>query len=519
MGLTLAQPLWLLLLLPMAAVLLYLWRRQRQQSELAGEGVMAPHLAKVFSRQHQSRAGQLPILLALLLSVGFIVSLAQPSVLIGSDSSQRPLVIALDQSNSMQDSVDGVSLSDRARLAVVDSFKRGIDRPVTVFAFSGSAHMLLPPTRQLDFVEVYLGYLSPELMPVDGNSLSALSAAIDRSLPNLDADGFDLWLISDGLGEAPGSEQQGFKVWATAKGANIVTLGLTSVSLASIGGELLSVNSSAEQIHAALVNLSPSWGASAELSNIGFWLLPLLALALLFWFRRGFTLHWQLPLLLLLLMPVEKSQAAQDHWWNWFISSDQRAAIEFKLGRYPQAAQHFQDPLWRAAAYYYGEDFNSAAEIYMRQGDLQSTFNLGNALAQDQRYAAAAKIFQLILDIEAGYPGAEKNYRRVNQLAQQVQSFSEAQQLEKPPAEGNAKPSVLSELDQGVADQSQGQRQISRSQISAEELLASDQKTESWLRDISRDPAAFIGSKFSSQYRAQQQQVKESAIVESEVAQ
>lgn len=515
MGLTLAQPLWLLLLLPMAAVLLYLWRRQNRQSELAGEGVMAPHLAKVFSRQHQSRAGEAPILLALILSVGFIVSLAQPSVLMGRDSSQRPLIIAIDQSSSMQDTVDGVSLNDRARLAVVDSFKRGIDRPVSVFAFSGSAHMLLPPTRQLDFVEVYLGYLSPQVMPVDGNNLLALGQVIDRSLPKLKTSGFDLWLISDGLGSNK-NNTEAFNVWLNEHGAQVLIQSLNQQSLSALSGTRLSNTATAEQIHTALQNLSPSWGESSEYSNMGFWLLPLLALALLFWFRRGFTLHWQLPVLLLLLMPVEKSQAAEESWWNWFFSSDQRGAIEFKLGRYPQAAEHFQDPLWRAAAYYYAEDFNSAAEIYMQQGDLQSTFNLGNALAQDQRYAAAAKIFRLILDIDADYPSAEKNYRRVKQLAEQVQNFSEAQQLEKPPAEGNAKPSVLSELDQGVADQSQGQRQISRGQLSAEDLLASEQKTESWLRDISRDPAAFIGSKFSSQYR--KQQAKESSSLESEVS-
>lgn len=515
MGLTLAQPLWLLLLLPMAAVLLYLWRRQSRQSELAGEGVMAPHLAKVFSRQHQSRAGQLPILLALFLSVGFIVSLAQPSVLMGRDSSQRPLIIAIDQSSSMQDTVDGVSLNDRARVAVVDSFKRGIDRPVSVFAFSGSAHMLLPPTRQLDFVEVYLGYLSPQVMPVDGNNLQALSQVIDRSLPNLKASGFDLWLISDGLGSQQNNAES-FNHWLGEHSAQALIQPLSQQSLSALAGIQLSHSATAEQIHSALQSLSPSWGESTEYTNIGFWLLPLLALTLLFWFRRGFTLHWQLPILLLLLMPVEKSQAAESYWWNWFLSNDQRGAIEFKLGRFPQAAEHFQDPLWQAAAYYYAEDFNSAAEIYIQQGDLQSTFNLGNALAQDQRYGVASKIYRLILDIDADYPSAEKNYRRVKQLAEQVQNFSEAQQLEKPPAEGNAKPSVLSELEQGVEDQSQGMRQINRGQLSAEDLLASEQKTESWLRDISRDPAAFIGSKFASQYR--NQQAKELSPIESEVS-
>lgn len=59
-------------------------------------------------------------------------------------------------------------------------------------------------------------------------------------------------------------------------------------------------------------------------------------------------------------------------------------------------------------------------------------------------------------------------------------------------------------------------RQISRGQLSAEDLLASEQKTESWLRDISRDPAAFIGSKFSSQYR--HQQMEESSPLEREVS-
>ena len=46
-----------------------------------------------------------------------------------------------------------------------------------------------------------------------------------------------------------------------------------------------------------------------------------------------------------------------------------------QLGRYPEAASRFTDPMWKGMAHYYNEEFMLAAEYFSRADNNDALFN------------------------------------------------------------------------------------------------------------------------------------------------
>ncbi|MCL1048762.1 hypothetical protein L2755_03810 [Shewanella abyssi] len=500
------EPLWLWLFVPIGLLMYGLWRNRKMAQQQAGEGVIATHLAKVFSMQNSQSATKAPIGLTLLTASLIIIALAGPSWLKPSDDDiKAPLIIAVDLSPSMLKSAGSISHLERAKLLTSQLLMRGSSRPISLLAFAGSSHQVLPPSDQFELLALYLGYMSPQIMPVEGDDIDSLIGVI-AAIPDAKEFGFDLLILSDGF-EGQGQGQALAKFTAaqdarvlfaslTASAEPVATqLGFTVIkadSLLSGGDRWLKQVSKLEQ--AAI-------GQSSQLVNQGYWLLYPAALLLLVFFRRGFSLYWTTAIVLCVsLIPAP----AHAQWLDWFFSADQQGQYYYDRGDYQAAALRFEDPSWKARAYYQAKEYSKAARLYRQQGDLQSLFNLAMTYTRGRNYSKAKRLYQLLLEIDPDFPGARKNLQIVTQLIEDIKQLGESQQEENPPESIN--PDDMTDMNLGADKPQVGKIQVELQQLSVEELLNSDTKKEQWLRDISKDPQQFLAAKFQAQYNMSQQE-------------
>ncbi len=500
-----AQPLWLLLFIPIFLLLFALWRNLRSEQENAGQGIIAPHLAKVFSLQQDSKAAYGPILLTLLSATLVLFSLAGPSWLTSADKQQKaPLVIALDLSDSMSSAQDqGISTLQRAKLLLDNLLSRGISRPVSLMAFAATSHQVLPPSDQIELLRLYLGYLDPSVMPEQGNDLGGLITAI-YAIPETKESGFDLLILSDGFDV----DSNAFNAWLTAAGAAGIVGALTPQAETD-GAELALTLARARDLQPGdetlyeMVKRLENKGNSREVSpqNLGYWLLYPLALILLYFFRRGFNLYWASVMVLAVnLTPVP----VQASWLDWLMTPDQQGAYYFQQGNYKEAAVRFESAQWQAAAFYHAKQYDKAAKIYRRQDDLTGLYNLATTLTRTRNYSKAKDLYQLLLEIDPDNQAAQKNLTIVTRLIDEIQRLADSQQEEQAQPE-TVDPDEMMDTSLGTEKQNIGKIEVKIEQLSVDELLASEQKKAQWLRDISKDPQQFLAAKFQAQYNKQQQ--------------
>ena len=61
---------------------------------------------------------------------------------------------------------------DRARFKVLDLIEQRSGSSTALIAYAGSAHILMPPTKDLNVVKPFLESLDPAIMPEPGAALS-----------------------------------------------------------------------------------------------------------------------------------------------------------------------------------------------------------------------------------------------------------------------------------------------------------------------------------------------------------
>ena len=123
----------------------------------------------------------------LLLAAGIVAALAvagptwqrEPSPFADAE---RPVMLVLKVTPSMMTSDLAPSRLDRARQKIADLLKAHDGMPAGLIAYSGSAHLVLPPTPDREIVLSLAQALSPEIMPREGDQLDDAVALADRIL-------------------------------------------------------------------------------------------------------------------------------------------------------------------------------------------------------------------------------------------------------------------------------------------------------------------------------------------------
>ena len=290
------RPVWLLLL-PLATGLWWLW--QRYADPLRGwRQQIAPALLHylVVGPQAASRGPGVLLLVGWIL---LIVAIAGPTWRLEPSpfaEDATPLLIVLKAGSSMEQADPPPSRLERARLKIADLAKARMGQPLGLIAYAGSAHLVLPPTRDTAVVTSMAADISPAIMPAPGDRLDLALREAGRILAE-GQQGGSIVVVADAvatdsqllyavqnelsipvqflaINSAGSRENKGLLAAATALKAKVEPLRIDGSDIAAIvrraaGASVLSGDAPSNQWHEA-----------------GYWLVPLLGLLVLNGFRR-----------------------------------------------------------------------------------------------------------------------------------------------------------------------------------------------------------------------------------------
>lgn len=303
-------------------VLLVHWRlRRAMRAAEQWQSAVAPHLLKHLTigdgPGKRFRPYQLMTVAALLL----VIALAGPTwrkELTPFTEDTAPLIIAIEMTQSMLAIDQPPTRLERAKQKARDILDRRKGARTAVIAYAGSAHAVLPLTDDPRLVEIYLDSLGPDRMPEQGDRPDRALALAESMLADETAAGTIVFMtdgIDQGYAEvfaqhadrtrdqvlvmAFGTEAGG-PVRAGDGGGVAAGVDLGGLqAIVSAGGQLIratvdtsDVDGLVRQVRTHLVNAIGEDG-DLDWHDAGYYLVWPLALMLLAFFRRGWTVQWQ----------------------------------------------------------------------------------------------------------------------------------------------------------------------------------------------------------------------------------
>lgn len=212
-----------------------------------------------------------------------------------------PAMIVLKVTPSMMTPDLAPTRLDRARQKIADLLKLRDGMPAGLIAYSGSAHLVLPPTPDRDVVIGMAGALSPAIMPREGDRL-ADAVKLAAQLLRDGGQGGSILVVADNAapGQAallkPLTGDAPVILFAVAPPQFVaVDAGLAAAVSALDAREVVATvdNQDVEAIARRLADAPGAPVAADETvrwQDAGWWLTPVVALLILLWFRRGWVI-------------------------------------------------------------------------------------------------------------------------------------------------------------------------------------------------------------------------------------
>lgn len=493
MSFHLLRPLWLLALIPLAAVFVVLLRRQDVRAQWGG--VIAPHLlTHLIVRPGQGRQINPVYLVATGMMLG-IIGLSGPTwrrELPPFVEDRAPLMIALAVWSSMNETDVAPSRLERAKQKIRDLLAARAGARTGLVAFAGTAHLVMPPTDDRSVIEPFLAALEPGLMPADGKNVAGAVALAADALAAEPVPGTVL-LVADDLGTADAATvrqaagRNGLVIFAVSPDTSALPAGADVIRVSIDGSDIVRLERRIETRFQA----AQGDAFGMQWRDEGYWLLPPLALLSLLWFRRGTTVAWVLALCIVTHASASRAEETS-RFANLWLTPDQQGRLAFDRGDYAAAKTTFADPMWRGISAYRAYDFLAAAEEFSRVDTLEGKFALGNAQAQNHAYEKALKTYDEVLKAQPGNAAAKTN-RAIVQAALEAREAKRRKQEQDDPAPPDEKADEMR-----VDPNQKGGKKIT---VTPQDVTTAG-AAEAWMRQVQTSPADFLKLKFAIQAAA-----------------
>ena len=422
---TLLRP-WFLLLFCLPLLLLALkWRDQRKGQSLISSRLLG--YLGVDPLLKPQDFSYLKLSLKLIVWALAIIAMAGPAHRQQSDlyEQDETWIWLMDVSQSMWADDTPPSRLIRSRYYLQQLLEQAQGRRIALIAFAGDAYVVSPPTDDADTLRYLLRELTPEVMPLQGSNPVA---ALQRGLSMLDqirpAHG-RLLLISDDISTEQSAKMQSLLAahdWpldvlavGSEQGApirlpggnllrdrhgNMVIAKSNLEGLAQLAaqgkGRFFTLEDNGDSPLDKLLMRPNSQGNASGIqqlliNDLGYWLLlPLLGLA--YGFRKGLLI---IPFMLVLGQPVPVQAATGEEL--------------YQKGDYLAAAQQLQDPIWRGNALFKAALYKEAETAYRQTDSATAKYNLGNALAYQQKLDEALEAYEQALELDPKLADARYN--------------------------------------------------------------------------------------------------------------
>ena len=189
--------LWLLLLLPAAALLYLTIRWKKKLQEKIGDSRLVANLFTDNAPKRFLTKGILSLLVLAFLTIAFVNPRRPDSTekvkLTGTD-----LMIALDVSNSMLANDIQPTRLDKAKLLIGKLIDKLQGNRIGMVVFAGNAYLQMPLTTDASAARLFLSTISPGLVPYQGTNISEALQVCNRSFNTAEKKYKSILLISDG---------------------------------------------------------------------------------------------------------------------------------------------------------------------------------------------------------------------------------------------------------------------------------------------------------------------------------
>ncbi|GGP25047.1 VWA domain-containing protein [Silvimonas amylolytica] len=513
------RPQWLWLIVA-ALVLVLLWH-WLSDPRRRWRGIIAPHLLQHLlvdpRRFWRVRPVHLTALCLMLLGVAAAGPTWEKEAPPFSQDT-APMVVALDLSASMNATDVPPTRLERCKQKVKELMKVRAGSRTGLVVYAGTGYMVVPPTDDPEFMNLFLDALDTSLMPRAGkNAVSALDQA--HILLSKEAAAGTVVFCTDGFDHAQvpafarDVRAQGAQVLLLAAGTShggplrnasggVVTdkagrpvLGsfdLTGLQAAAKAAdvELTSVqvnNDDVEWVQRRAVShmqAAEERNAQVRWKEAGYYLSFPLAFFALFWFRRGWVVRW-LPVVLLagVFASPHQAWAFELRWQDAFLTHDQQGRWAYEHGQYQEAAALFDDPQWQGWAWYKAGNYQAALTAFANLQTPEAFFMMGNCYARMKDYPHAVAAYDNALKDRPDFAQAKANRALVAALIPKPKKDKDQSQEEEAP---NLKP------DQFKFEKGDKGKVVKLTQAQRKAL-----DTELWMRNLHTTPADFLRQKFA----------------------
>jgi len=173
-----------------------------------------------------------------------------------------------------------------------------------------------------------------------------------------------------------------------------------------------------------------------------------------------------------------------------WLTRDQQGQRKMDSGDYGEAADAFEDPYRRAAAFYRAGDFESAAALWGALQGSEPAFNRGNALVMLGRYEEALQSYDRALELHPGWDPASEN-REIARLR--------LERLQPPEDDAGGTGGQLGADEIRFDDTGRVDKSGSEVTAEGEKPVSDEAMRAAWLRRVQTDPSDFLRARFSYQ--------------------
>jgi Ca-activated chloride channel family protein len=368
---------------------------------------------------------------------------------------ETPLIILLDLSQSMMTDDIQPNRLERAKFKISDFLEANPKVRVGLVGFSGTAHTLVPLTKDYKIIESYLKNITTNVLPFQGTDLEAGLKLSDSLIKQTEAPG-TIFLITDEFTEETFQVVQSVLTnnttkleimpFGTSAGAPVPALGSKrsikdnkgNSVFSALNQEIINKLGSLEQVNINSLTLDKSdvqLLAKTISKDLEFrekddskeenwqdegWLFILpFAFFLLMWFRKGWVIY---SLMFFMLFTSCKSDLNFKDLW---LTDDFRAQAFYNEGKYKEAGALFTQPLRKGIAYYKSEMYYDAIEAFSQDTTAQGQYNLGLAYYKVGEINLAQMAFKNANALDATMTAAANNLAITQKLISENQDLIE----------------------------------------------------------------------------------------------
>lgn len=518
------RPLWLLCFFLLAIFLMLMKRKRQAQNK---KNVVAEHLKPfLVIGEEKVRTLSPQVLLPIFVSV-MIVIVAGPTwkpVDTVQSENTSPVIFIIDLSKSMTKTDVAPNRLEYTKIKLNALIESRADDLIGAWVYSGSGHLLLPPTQDRDVLNMYLSSLNHGLVPVAGKNISSvlsqLSEKNEHSIPG------SIVVISDGIDASARYALSKFKAqnnhqimfWKTGFSESMpMPRGINSLVMTADNQDINEIQKWIDNYrYFDPKNENISW------HEFGYYLVFPALLLCLMWFRRGWRINWfghSMSVILLLSVAsnslpsyadtststrYENTNTCDSKLKRLFLNDDQLGQWFYQRGSYQCASQHFVDTEWKVRALMKSNQWDWALTLLNGMDDsTERNFNIALSYMHLQRFRSSERWFKQVLVIDPSHQQAQRNIMILDDIFSLMELRSKGQGTT---GENMTADHVLSlEEDMEIEESKELTEHVNSADMMADEHL-----TKIWLEQVKSKPEVFLRNKFNLQL--QYQLIRESEL-------